>query len=564
MCNIYEIDLLVAFCWLAENRCLGGAQAADFRPLPTAASADPTKGPLPAAERRLAGCADVHSVARISGIPRCGPSSESTIPVMPEVMVTVPPQVAKRCPACGNVSVASNRCLHCWRDIAGVMPLPSEEAESALKAEGEPRPGRATRWLTVGRVWRYGSLAVVALLVGWWAYATFIDTPPRPEAPSSTARSAAPGFWATRDGDNSGTRLTTASAHLGGVEAWRATLGSPAATALVTDGDLLVAPLQDGRMIGLEASSGKTRWTAMLSNPPLSAPVIAGDRIYIVLRQGLLLVLNARNGTEAWRAPFDAGGSVEASPLVANGVVYTYSSDGVFAFDAEDGRALWEYLFDVRSAIVTPVIEGKHLVIVTINKAIVFDRTTGEQTYYVTFSRTPPSSIAIRDGKVLVVYGRNVTAFAATSRRPWWDGLANISIGGGTVRGAWFRFHLYGMAPAVPPQVTLWGVSVPSRRTVPAAVGQGVVVVASPDGAVTALSERDGTQVWTAKTGLLVTAPVITADGVLFVGENRLVLLDAVTGQQRAERKIDGIRGATPVGAATFVGTNAGDVIALR
>lgn len=444
------------------------------------------------------------------------------------------------------------------------MPLPPEEAESVLKVEDGRLPTRAARWLTVGRVWRYGLLAVVALLVGWWAYATFIDTPPRPKAPTSTARSAASGFWTTRDGDNGGTRTTTAPAHLGGSEAWRVTLGSPAATALVTDGDLLVAPLQDGRMVGLEVPSGKTLWTATLSNPPLSAPVIAGDRIYVALRQGLLLVLNAHDGKELWRAPFVAGVLVEASPLVSDGVVYTYSSDGVFAFDAEDGRVLWEHLFDVGSAIVTPVAEGKHLVIVTVDRAIVFDRTTGERTYYLTFSRTPPSSVTIQDGRVLVVYGRNATAFDASSRRPWWDGLANISIGGGTVRGAWFRFYLYGMAPAVPPQETLWASSVTSRRTIPAALGQGIVVVASPDGAVTALSERDGTQVWTAKTGLLVAPPIITADGVLFTEENRLVLLDTATGQQRAERKVGGLRGATPVEAGTYLTTNAGDVIALR
>jgi outer membrane protein assembly factor BamB len=406
--------------------------------------------------------------------------------------------------------------------------------------------------------------AVVALLVGWWAYVTFIDKPPRPDAPSSTARSAAPGGWTTRDGDNSGARSTAAPAHVGGTETWRAALGSPAATALVADGELLVASLQDGRVVGLEATSGKTLWTATLSNPPLSPPVIAGDRVYVALRQGLLMVLNARDGTEVWRAPFAAGVYVEASPVVAGGVVYAYSSDGIFAFDAEDGRVLWEQPLAVRSAVVTPVIEGNHLVIVTVDKAIVFDRMTGEQTYYLTFSRTPPSSIAIRDGKIVVVYGRNVTAFEATSRRPWWDGLANISIGGGTVRGAWFRFYLYGMAPEVPPQEMLWTAVVPSRRTVAAAVGQGIAVVASPDGAVTALSLRDGTQVWTAKTGLLVAAPIITADGVLFTEEKRLVLLDATTGQQRTERKIDGLRGATPVGDATYASTSTGEVIALR
>ena len=483
---------------------------------------------------------------------------------MPEAAAPVQPQIARRCPACGRVSAASDRCLHCWRDIAAVVPLPPEEAESVLKVDAALARRRNAGWLTAGRVWRYGSLAVVVLLVGWWVYGTFIDKPPRPDAPSSTARSAATGAWTTQDGDNRGTRSTTASAHLGGGEAWRTALGSPAATALVTDGRLLVAALQDGRLVGLDASSGKTLWTAVLKNPPLSAPVIAGDRVYLAQREGLLLVLGTSDGKEVWRSPFLSSYLAEASPLVVEGVVYVYSTDGLFAFDAEDGRPLWEQMFDAGRATVAPVVEGNHLVIVTADQAIVFDRTSGQRTFYVTFSRSPPSSVAVRDGEVLAVYGRNATMFHAASLRPWWDGLANISIGGGTVRGAWFRLYLYGMAPAVPPQAFVWDVTVPPKRTMAAAMGQDVVVVTSPDGAVTALGRADGKPVWTAKTNRLVAAPIVTADGVLFAEEDRLLLLDAVTGQQRAERKIDGLLGATPAEAATYLATGAGDVIALR
>lgn len=472
---------------------------------------------------------------------------------MPEAMAPVQPQIAKRCPACGRVSAASARCLNCWRDIAAVLPLPPEEAASVVKMEAALARRRETGWLTAGRAWRFGPLAVLAVLVGSWVYGTFIDKPPRPDAPSSTARSAAAGVWSTQDGGSRGTRATAASAHLGGAEAWRAALGSPAATALVTDGRLIVAPLQDGRLAGLDALSGKTLWTATLNNPPLSAPVIAGDRVYIAQREGLIMALAASDGKEVWRSRFVAG-SFEASPLVADGAVYAFSTDGLFAFDAEDGRLLWEQVFDVGWATVTPVLEGKHLVIATANKAIVFDRANGRRTYHVTFSRAQPSSIAIRDGEVLAVYGRNATMFDASSRRPWWDGL----------RGVWFRFHLNGMAPAVPPPPTVWDVTSLPRRTLAAALGQDMAVVASPDGAVTALGRTDGKPVWTAKTNRLVAAPIVTADGVLFTEANRLLLLDAATGQQHAERKIDGLLGATPSGAATYVATAAGDVVALR
>ncbi len=472
---------------------------------------------------------------------------------MPEAMAPPQPRIARRCPACGRVSAASERCLHCWRDIAAVPPLPPEEAESALTVEAGLARRRDTGWLTPGRVWRFGSLALVALLVGWWVYGTFIDKPPRPDAPSSAARSAVAAVWSTQDGDNRGTRSTGVSAHLGGVEAWRVALGSTVATPLVTDGRLVVAALQDGRLTGLDASSGRTLWTATLNNPPVAAPVIAGDRIYIAQREGVIKVISTASGEEVWHSRFVAG-SFEASPLVVDGVVYAYSTDGIFAFDAEDGQILWEQVFDVGWATVAPVVEGKHLVIATGERAIVYDRESGQQTYYVTFSRSQPSSVAIREGDVLAVFGRNATAFRADARRPWWDGF----------RGVWFRFYLIGMGPAVPPPPTVWDVTSLPRTTMAAAMGQDVAVVASPDGAVTALARTDGKSVWTAKVNRLVAAPILTADGVLFAEEGRLLLLDPTTGQQRAERKVDGLRAATPAEAATYLSTAAGDVIALR
>ncbi len=484
---------------------------------------------------------------------------------MPEVMAPVQPQTAKRCPACGRVSAASERCLHCWRDIAAVVALPPEEAESALKVEARLARRREAGWLTVGRMLRFGSLAVVVVLAGWGAYAILTGPPPPPEAPSSTVRSAAAGAWSTQDGDNRGTRSTAASAHLGGAEAWRAALGSPAATALVTDGRLIVAPLQDGRMVGIEASSGKTLWTATLTlgNPPLSAPVIAGDRIYVAQREGLIMALSASDGKEVWRRG-NVADSFEASPLVVDGVVYAHSARGMFAFDAEDGRTLWEQVFNIGSANVAPAVEGQYLVIATADKAIVFDRASGEQLYYVTFSRSRPSSITIRDGNVLAVYGRSATMFDASSHHPWWERLTSASIGGETVRSFWFRMHVYGMAPAMPIAATVWDAASLPKKTMAAAVGQNVVVVTSPDGAVTALGWADGKPAWTAKTGRLVAAPIVTGDGVLFMEENRLLLLDITTGQQRAERKVDGLRGATPAEAAMYIATGAGDVIALR
>lgn len=483
---------------------------------------------------------------------------------MREASAPVQQQVARRCPTCGRVSADSERCLHCWRDIAGVAPLPPEEAAAAPKVPASLARGHEQK-LTLGRVLRYGSLTLVLLLVGWWTYGAFISKPPRPQATSSTVRSAASGSWTTQDGDNRGTRSTAAPAHIDGTEAWRAALGSPAATALVTDGRIVIAPLHDGRLVSLDAASGKTLWTVALTldNPPLSAPVIAGDRIYLAQREGLVLALDAANGKEVWRR--SVAESFEASPLVADGIVYASHEGGLVAFDAEDGRILWNRPLDIIAANVTPVVEGNYLVVATGNKAIVFDRTTGEPVYYVSFSRSRPSSVAIRGDEVVAVYGRTATAFPASARHPWWMDLVNANLGGDALRTFWFRMYIYGMAPAPPVEVTLWHLNSLSRRTMGAAFGEEIFVAGAPDGAVTALGRADGKLVWSAKTGgRLLTPPIITSDGVLFVEDGRLLLLDAKTGEQRAERKVDALQWATPTHAATYIATGAGDVAALR
>lgn len=483
---------------------------------------------------------------------------------MPDALSSLQHQTVKRCPACGRVNAASNRCLHCLRDIAAVAPLAPEEVAAALNEAPILRGDAGRRWFTVRRT-LLGTLGVVVLVVGWWLYAAFIAKPTPPEAPSSTARSMAAGAWPTQDGDSRGTRSTATSARVGGVEAWRVSLGSPA-TALVTDGRLLVAPLQDGRLVAFEASSGKGLWstTLSLSNPPLAAPVIAGDRVYVQQREGLLVAISATDGKEIWNWRNDDG-SFDSSPLVVEGVLYSYSTDGLFAFDAEDGRMLWKHLFATGWANVAPIVEGHRLLIAADDQAVVYDRTTGERTYSLMFSRARPASITIREGAALAVNGRVATAFDASSRNSRWGRLLGVSIRGGeTLRSFWFRMYLYGMAPAPPIERTLWDVTLTYRKTMAAAVGQDLIMIASPDGGVTALARADGKPAWTAKTSPLRAAPIITSDGVLLVEEGRLLLLDLATGQQRGERSIGGLRGATPSEAATFITTDAGDLIALR
>ncbi|MSQ30045.1 MAG: hypothetical protein EXR68_06135 [Dehalococcoidia bacterium] len=487
---------------------------------------------------------------------------------MLEPLASLQNKVVKRCPGCSRINASSSLCLYCLQDITGAPSLGPDEVEAALSEAPILRGNEGEHWLTVRKGLLLGTLALVVLFTVWLLYGIFISKPVRPDVPASTARSAASGgsAWSTQDGDIRGMRSTTAPAHVGGSEAWRVSLGAPIATALVTDGKFVVATVQDGRLVALDASSGKTLWTTTLSlnNPPLAAPVITGDRIYLGQREGLLFAFNAADGEEMWRWK-NPEGSFESSPLVVDGVVYVFSTDGLFAFDSENGRILWKNKFSGSYANVSPIVEGPYLLIVASDKAIVFNRETGERALDVSFSRAQPLSIAIRDGHAVVVNGRTATAFDASLHNPWWERVLGTSIRGGeTIRSFWFRMYLNGMAPAVPLEQVLWDINRLPRRMYAAAVGHDLFVVTGRDGAVSAFNRFSGQPVWTAKVNMLVAAPIITGDGVLLTEEDRLVLLDPATGKQNAERKVEGMRSATPVESATYIGTLKGDVIALR
>jgi outer membrane protein assembly factor BamB len=475
-------------------------------------------------------------------------------------MTTAQQQLFKRCPACGDVSAASVRCNRCLRSIIDVPPLPAEDVAGALEQARRPQVRRS---LPARRVLVTGAVVIVALVAVWWGYSWLWATPAAPRAPASAERSVSAGAWSTADGDGGGTRSTSAESHIEGVEIWRAQLGTPIVAPLVTDGRVAAAALRDGRVVGIDASSGEGVWTITLANPPVAAPVLAGDHMYIAGRDGGLTAFNTADGAQIWRVPL-ARNPLAGPPAVADGVVYVTTEQALFALDAENGRTLWHYPMDVSWAPVAPVVEGNVLAVAAGDRVALFDRTTGEQTYFYTLTTRVPSSLAIRDGTVTALYGSLGVSFDTTTRRPWWDDLASLSLGGGTVRGAWYRLYIYRMAPPVPPQPARWETHTLPRRTFAAAAGPDIVVVASPSGAVTALHQADGTVAWEASARDPVVGPILAADGVVLIGDQRLTLLDRTLGDVRSERATPPLIGAAVDARQLLLATADGDVIAIR
>lgn len=466
----------------------------------------------------------------------------------------------KRCPTCGRLTPAdSNRCYECWNDVAEVPTLEAEEAarlrarqdrEDAILAGARARRRQRLRWV------RNIVAATVVILLGWWVYQTFVYEPPPVPLPSSNARNttATAGAWAISGGDLGATRSSPLPSRVGATEAWAADLGSPVVEAPVFDGERLYAALEDGRLVALDPASGAVEWTHPLSNAPFAAPTVAGDRLYVAERQGRLLVLDTASGDTLFETT-TARRSFATSPLVIDGMAYVFGIGEVYGFDAENGELLWRREVSGNWAFVTPVVEGRYIAAATGDRVLIFDRLSGQQTYFYEFERAQPYSIVLDDGTVYAASGRFAAALDIESRRPWWE----------SYRKYWNQFWIWGFtgAPPLPPRI--WTAGEPPEDGFPMAVGPARLYVAGEGGDLVAISREAGDEVWRAKTAAISGPPTLTSDGLVVVHEDGIALHDPSDGRVLREQRFEGraLQAVTVTGAGTFV-AHEGGILALR
>lgn len=462
------------------------------------------------------------------------------------------------CPVCGAVAPAeTTRCRRCLADLRGAPTLTGEAAQASLDAV-RARDAAAGRGV-LARLRQRPTLAVPLLalavaLAGWVAYARFIRTPGPLPSPASRAATVASGpeSWPVAGGNLGATRALSAPVALDAPAAWAHGFGAPVAVPVVADAGMLYVALTDGRLLALSAADGRERWSVPLADPPVAAPTVAGERVFVALPRGRLLAVDRDTGVVAWEVATDS--ALSAPPLVADGVVYAFGAPRITGVDAQSGAILWRVGVGGSVALFYPVIEGPWMAVASADRLLVFDRRTGEQTYWYA---VPPviGGVAIADGTIFVAASRTLVAVDAHSRRPWWE----------PARAIWFQFWVWGSAPRTPPPPALW-VTRTERGGYAPVIAEDAIMIASIDGHVAAYDRRTGALRWTRTLGRIADAPVITASGLLIAQPDALRLLDPADGTDVATRPIPegGLSAVVATADGLYLTLASGELRALR
>ena len=141
-----------------------------------------------------------------------------------------------------------------------------------------------------------------------------------------------------------------------GKERWTLSTGRPIRARAICDGGDAFVQSDDGNLFRVELKSGAERWHVPVAAPfkrlPLfdpksryqfraSAVVVDGSRLYLGTADGKLLALDAASGRTLWK--FAAADAITASPALSNGRVFFGSFDGyLYAVDARGGTLVWK------------------------------------------------------------------------------------------------------------------------------------------------------------------------------------------------------------------------------
>ncbi len=108
-----------------------------------------------------------------------------------------------------------------------------------------------------------------------------------------------------------------------------------------TDGRRIYTAARSGKLVALDASSGRVAWTKQLSGLTYPTPAIADGKLYIGTRNGAFYALDAGSGRILWNRSI---GSIAGSALVVGDLVFVSTiRHKTYAFRRSDGKTVWTF-----------------------------------------------------------------------------------------------------------------------------------------------------------------------------------------------------------------------------
>lgn len=195
--------------------------------------------------------------------------------------------------------------------------------------------------------------------------------------------------------------------------------------ALTKEGNVIL-PIQGGGVSLLNRNNGKAKWLRSdLNVLTPDAPAIGSGAVVFVhsatiqggnSRNANVVALNSRDGNTIWEAVTGLA-SPTSQPVVAPKQLVIVSGNGILAFNANNGREVW----DTGSGNFGKPVVADDLVVVASNRQLAGLRLNNGSPKWVRSIQVPTSDpVYTANGMVLIGTGNEVQAFDAKSGRLRW------------------------------------------------------------------------------------------------------------------------------------------------
>ncbi len=300
-----------------------------------------------------------------------------------------------------------------------------------------------------------------------------------------------------------------------------------------------------------------------------------GGFLYITSNLGRVMAVDASTGRLAWG--LNLGAWVSAAPAVQDGVVYVGATDHVlYALDAASGALLWHYTSQ-GEILAQPVVDGDMIFFTADNDSVydllhrlyALDAASGSLLWtYDTESWTPSPPAVGAEAVYLGGYRREVYALDKHGGGGLWSfKTPNIVFSSPQITGERVLFtcidgwvHALDAGSGAP----LWSRKLPGFVWLASLDGSGNLYACSHRDTLTAMAVSSGEELWAFSAGELLACAATQDGGIVCAFEEggRVYLLDASTGKQDAILRMPRAFTSTPLlkGGHVYCGSSDGFV----